>query len=70
MGPTAGFIPEPLFRRKVDLVSTGMVTDIDTALSVIAEGGGAYRLFGRCLQKINILNRKRIKQLKQASTPA
>lgn len=70
VGPTAGFIPEPLFRRKVDLVGTGMVTDIDTALSVIAEGGGAYRLFGRCLQKINILNRQRIKQPKQASIPA
>ena len=64
VGPTAGFIPEPLFRRNVAAVGTSMVTDIDSALDIIAEGGGAYRLFGSCVKKINLLNRKRLEQLK------
>ncbi|MEN6373791.1 MAG: DUF364 domain-containing protein [Smithella sp.] len=64
VGPTAGFIPEPLFRRNVAAVGTAMVTDIDTALEIIAEGGGAYRFFGGCVRKINLLNRKRLEQLK------
>ncbi len=70
VGPTAGFIPDPLFRRNVALVGTAMVTDIDAALDIIAEGGGAYPLFGRCVKKINILNRKRIEQLKPGSKTA
>lgn len=64
VGPTAGFIPEPLFRRNVAAVGTSMVTDIDAALDIIAEGGGAYRLFGGCVSKINLVNRKRLEQLR------
>ena len=64
VGPTAGFIPEPLFCRDVAAVGTAMVTNIDSALDIIAEGGGAYRLFGSCVKKINLLNRKRLEQLK------
>ncbi len=67
VGPTAGFVPEPLFARQVAAVGTAMVTDIDKALDIIAEGGGAYRLFGGCVKKINLLNRKRIEQLKLKS---
>ncbi len=65
VGPTAGFVPGPLFRRRVALIGTSMVTDSDTALEIIAEGGGAYRLFGRCFKKINVLNQERIEQLKR-----
>jgi len=68
VGPTAGFIPDPLFRRNVALVGTVMVTDSDAALDIIVEGGGAYRLFGSCVRKINILNQERIEQLKLGST--
>jgi len=64
VGPTAGFIPDPLFRRDVAMVGTVMVTDIDAALDITFEGGGAYRLFGSCVRKINIRNRKRIEELK------
>ena len=63
VGPTAGFIPEPLFRRNVALVGTVMVTDIDLALEILAEGGGAYRLFDGCVRKINLLNVPRLRQL-------
>ena len=63
VGPTAGFIPEPLFRRHVAMVGTVMVTDSDQALEILAEGGGGYRLFSECVQKINLFNIPRLRQL-------
>ncbi|WP_027360213.1 DUF364 domain-containing protein [Desulforegula conservatrix] len=63
VGPTAGFIPLPLFRRRVAIVSTVTVTDGDMALDILAEGGGAYQLFGKCVKKINLLNRDRMFEL-------
>ena len=63
VGPTAGFIPDPLFRRNVALVGTVKVTDSDLAMEILAEGGGAYQLFGNCVHKINLLNVGRLRQL-------
>lgn len=63
VGPTAGFVPEPLFRRNTAMVGTVVVTDIDQALEVLGEGGGGYRLFGTCMRKINLLNAERFRQL-------
>ena len=63
VGPTAGFVPEPLFRRNVALVGTVVVTGSDLALEILAEGGGAYKLFGSCVRKINLLNVERLRQL-------
>ncbi|MFA7060881.1 MAG: DUF364 domain-containing protein [Pedobacter sp.] len=60
VGPTAGFIPEALFRRNVAMIGTVVVTDIDQALEILAEGGGGYRLFGSCVRKINLLNVERL----------
>ncbi|MHC1713227.1 MAG: DUF364 domain-containing protein [Solidesulfovibrio sp.] len=62
-GPTAGFVPEPLFRRGVALVATTIVTDADRGLDVLAEGGGMYQLFGGCAQKIKLPNSDRMRQL-------
>jgi uncharacterized protein len=56
VGPTAGFVPEPLFRRNVALVGTVAVTDSDLALDLLSEGGGAYQLFKKCLRKIILIN--------------
>lgn len=63
VGPTAGFVPEPLFRRNAAMVGTVVVTDIDQALEALGEGGGGYRLFGTCMRKINLLNVNRLRQL-------
>lgn len=63
VGPSAGFVPEPLFARKVAMVGTSMITDIDRALDLLAEGGGGYRLFDGCVRKINLLNLPRLHQL-------
>lgn len=64
VGPTAGFIPEPLFRRNTAMVGTVVVTDSDRALEILAKGGGGYRLFGECVRKINLLNVDRLRQLR------
>jgi uncharacterized protein len=58
VGPTAGFIPEPLFQRNVSLIGTVVVTDSDLALDLLSEAGGAYQLFKRCLRKIILVNPK------------
>ncbi len=63
VGPTAGFVPEPLFRRNIALVGTVVVTDSDLALEILAEGGGGYRLFSNCVRKINLVNVERLQQL-------
>ncbi len=63
VGPTAGFVPEPLFRRNAAIVGTVVVSDIGQALEILAEGGGGYRLFGACVRKINLLNVPRLRQL-------
>lgn len=63
VGPTAGFVPEPLFSRNVAMIGTSMVTNSDRALELLAEGGGGYRLFASCVRKINLLNLPRLHQL-------
>ncbi len=63
VGPSAGFVPDPLFARNVALVGTAMVTDIDRALHLLAEGGGGYRLFDGCVRKVNLLNLPRLQRL-------
>ena len=65
VGPTAGFIPDPLFRRGVALVGTAIVTDGERALEILAEGGGAYQLGQTCLRKINVINGPRIDELRR-----
>jgi uncharacterized protein (DUF4213/DUF364 family) len=63
VGPSAAFVPDPLFRRNVAAVATAMVTHGDLALEILAEGGGGYRILGSCARKINLLNMDRLRQL-------
>jgi uncharacterized protein (DUF4213/DUF364 family) len=56
VGPTAGFVPDPLFRRNVTMVGTVAVIDSDLALDYLSEGGGAYQLFKKCMRKIILVN--------------
>lgn len=63
VGPSAGFVPNPLFARGVSMVGTSIVSDIDQALDILAEGGGAYQLFGECVRKTNFLNGPLLKEL-------
>ena len=63
VGPTAGFVPEPLYRRNVALISTAVVSESDRALDILSEGGGAYQLFRGCLRKISLVNPVRMSEL-------
>lgn len=54
-GPKASILPDVLFANNVNTVSGVQVTDPDLALDVLAEGVGAYHLFGACVRKINVL---------------
>lgn len=55
VGPTASFVPEAFFRRKVTMENGVVVTDADEALDTISEGGSGYHLFNVSARKINIL---------------
>jgi uncharacterized protein len=67
VGPTAGFVPDPLFRRNVALIDTVVVTESDHALDILAEGGGAHQLFRDCLRKISFINPLRMSKLLENS---
>jgi uncharacterized protein (DUF4213/DUF364 family) len=54
-GPTASMLPDVLFANNVRAVSGAHVIEPDLALDMLAEGGGAYHLFGRCMRKMNVL---------------
>jgi uncharacterized protein len=56
VGPTAGFVPEPLFQRRVTMIGTVAVADSNLALDLLSEGAGAYQLFNNCLRKIILIN--------------
>ncbi len=63
IGPTAGFIPEPLFRRGVAMIATAAITDSDLALDLLSEGAGANHVFKKCLRKIILINPERLPSL-------
>ncbi len=57
MGPTAGMLPEPLFKRGVRVVGGIRVRQPDAALDVLAGGGSGYHLFDELAERI-VLVRK------------
>ncbi|MDR3763541.1 MAG: DUF364 domain-containing protein [Acidobacteriota bacterium] len=63
VGPTAGFVPEPLFRRGVAVVGTVTITDGIRAMEIISEGGGALELFRHSARKVNLVNQPRLAAL-------
>ena len=52
VGPTASLSPEPLLRRGVSVVGGVDVTDPDSLLDVLAEGGSGYHFFGKAAERI------------------
>lgn len=43
-GPTASFIPDPLFRRGVDFLGGVQINNVEKMFQIIAEGGGTPQL--------------------------
>ncbi|MEW6265251.1 MAG: DUF364 domain-containing protein [Thermodesulfobacteriota bacterium] len=54
MGPTAGFLPEPLFKRGVRVVGGVWVRKADQLLDVLAAGGSGYHFFDTLVDRIVI----------------
>lgn len=54
VGPTASMLPDPLFRRGVRSVGGVRVTDPDSLLDSLAEGGSGYHFFGKTAQKVTL----------------
>jgi uncharacterized protein (DUF4213/DUF364 family) len=51
VGPTASMLPEAFLRRGVTVLGGDIVTDTDTLLDTIAEGGSGYHFFGKSAEK-------------------
>lgn len=58
VGPTASFLPDAFFKRKVDIVSGVSIIEPDKTLDMLSEGIGAYHLFRGCVRKTNICAKK------------
>jgi len=54
MGPTAGLLPEPLFKRGVRVVGGVRVKNPDKLLDVLAAGGSGYHFFDTLADRIVI----------------
>ena len=46
VGPSASIIPDPLFKRGVDVIGGRIVTNPERAMQIVAEGGGTPQLKG------------------------
>lgn len=55
VGPSAGWLPDPAFRRGIHAVAATKIVDVPKAKQVILEGGGT-RSFSRYGRKYTVLN--------------
>lgn len=55
VGPTASMLPQPFFRRGVSLMGGVKITDADSALRVLGEGGSGHHIDGKYGEKIAFL---------------
>jgi uncharacterized protein len=52
VGPTVGMLPDAFLTRGGDVLGWVQITEPDTFLDLLAEGGSDYRFLGRSAQKI------------------
>ncbi len=52
VGPSAGLLPDLLFRKGIDLIGTIRILDPGIMFTVVSEGGAGYHLFRTCAEKI------------------
>lgn len=56
VGPTAGLIPDILFKHNVSIIGSTKITDPERMFTVVSEGGAGFHLFQYCAKKICVLN--------------
>ena len=59
VGPTAGLLPDPFFRRGVSVLGGISVTHPDNLLDVLSEGGSGYHFFGRSAERVTLVRESR-----------
>ncbi len=57
VGPTVGMLPDAFLARGADVLGCVKITDADTFLDLLAEGGSGYHFFGRSAQKLVLARR-------------
>ena len=66
VGPTVGLLPDAFLRRGVNVLGGVRVTDSDTFLDVLTEGGSAYH-FGRSAEKVVLMSRAAVQKMAGAA---
>ncbi len=56
VGPTAGLIPDVLFKHNVNIIGSTKITHPESMFKVVSEGGVGFHLFQYCAKKICLLN--------------
>ncbi len=56
VGPTAGLIPDILFKHHITIIGSTKITDPDRMFTIVSEGGAGFHLFQYCAKKICLLN--------------
>jgi uncharacterized protein len=57
VGPTVGMLPDAFLARGADVLGCVRITEPDTFLDLLAEGGSGYHFFGRTAQKLVLARR-------------
>ncbi len=56
VGPTAGLIPDMLFKRNITIIGSTKITNPEKMFTIVSEGGAGFHLFQYCAKKICLLN--------------
>ncbi len=56
VGPSSSFIPDILFRHRVDIIGSVSITDRHRLFEVVSEAGAGFHLFRYCAKKICLVN--------------
>ena len=57
VGPTVGMLPDAFLARGADVLGCVKITEPDSFLDLLAEGGSGYHFFGRSAQKLVLARR-------------
>ena len=57
VGPTVGMLPDAFLARGADVLGCVQITEPDTFLDLLAEGGSGYHFFGRSAEKLVLARR-------------
>jgi uncharacterized protein (DUF4213/DUF364 family) len=57
VGPTASMIPDPFFKRGLQVMAGVRILEPDLMMKILKQGGSAYHLLKECSEKIAIVRK-------------